>query len=81
MGQNKEQLKNDIKGGLRDLATLKDEIRVRLHLASMDLKDEWKKLEPRLHEVEQAAEKVSEATRAALHDAVDRLKKLRSRLN
>jgi len=81
MGQNTEQMKNDIKGGLSDLATLRDEIRVKLHLASMDLKDEWKKLEPHILEVEQAASKVTEATRGAVHDAVERLKKLRSKMN
>jgi hypothetical protein len=81
MSDTSEQLKRDIKGGLEDLATLRDEIRLKVHLAGMEIKDEWRKLEPQLLEVEQAAAKVSEATREALHDAVARLRKLRDRLN
>jgi hypothetical protein len=36
-----------------DLRRLADEIRVRIHLAGMDAKDAWTKLEPRVKEVEQ----------------------------
>lgn len=81
MSDTSEQLKRDIKGGLDDLATLRDEIRLKVHLAGMEIKDEWRKLEPQLLEVEQAASKVTEATRTALHDAVTKLKALRDRMN
>lgn len=81
MSDTSDQLKRDIKGGLDDLATLRDEIRLKVHLAGMEIKDEWRKLEPQLLEVEQAAAKVTEATREALHDAVAKLKKLRDKMN
>ncbi len=76
-----EQLKHDIKRGLDDLTTVRDEVRLKLHLAGMEIKDEWRKLEPQILEVEQAANKVSEATREALHDAVAKLKSLRDKMN
>jgi hypothetical protein len=73
-------LKDELKKGLDHLQTLRDEVRVRLHLAGLDAKNEWNKLEPHLFEVEQAAKEASEASRRALTDAVARLKKLRESL-
>lgn len=81
MTQGGTELKQDIEKSLEALRTLRDEVRVRLHLASMDVKDEWEKLEPRLLEVEQVAESFTEATSAAVTEAVTRLKRLRSRLS
>ena len=52
---------------------LRDEIRVRVHLAGMEAKDEWRKLDPYVIEVERAARIVTEATRAALLDATKKL--------
>lgn len=34
------------------LRTMRDEIRLKIHLASMDVKDDWSKLERRLEELE-----------------------------
>lgn len=42
----------DIDTQIRDLQTLRDEIRVKLHLAGMDAKDAWHELEPRLERLE-----------------------------
>jgi len=73
-------LKEEVKKGLDHLRTLRDEVRVRLHLAGMEARDEWNKLEPHLFEVEQAAHEASETSRRAVADAVERLKKLRASL-
>jgi hypothetical protein len=74
-------LKDDVKKGLEQLKTLRDEVRVRLHLAGMDAKDEWnKKLEPHLFEVEQAAHDASETSRRVVTEAVEKLKKFRDSL-
>ena len=62
------------------LRTLRDEVRVRLHLGGMDLKDQWAKLEPHLAEVERKAEEISDASRAAVADAVKRLQTFRASL-
>jgi hypothetical protein len=76
----KADLKDELKKGLDHLQTLRDEVRVRLHLAGLDAKQEWDKLEPHLLDVERAAHEASEASRHAVTDAVERLKKLRSSL-
>ena len=45
------------KGNLKsELQRMADEIRVRLHLAGMEAKDAWAKVEPRLREFEQKIE-------------------------
>jgi len=74
------ELKNEIEKSLGIMRTLRDEVRVKLHLASMDVKDEWRQLEPNLADVERTASEFSEATRTALAEAVKHLSRLRSRL-
>jgi len=75
------ELKNEIEKSLGLMRTLRDEVRVKLHLAGMDAKDEWWKLEPKLEELERAASEATEATRTAIADAVHKLSKLRSTLS
>jgi hypothetical protein len=43
---------NDVVARLHQLA---DEIRVRVHLAGMEARDAWAKIEPKLHDVQQRA--------------------------
>ena len=81
MSETTTNLKAEIQKGLSQIQTLRDEVRVRLHLAKLDVKDEWQKLEPRLDEIEQRAEDVSDATRTAVHDILKKLSKLRSSLS
>jgi hypothetical protein len=81
MGDTTNELKMELKKSLSDLQTLRDEVRVRLHLASMDLKDQWNKLEPYLADVEQKASDVSEASRTLIGEAVKRLEKFRASLH
>lgn len=40
----------------QELRRIADQIRVKVHLAGMDAKDAWAKLEPRLHKYERKAE-------------------------
>lgn len=72
--------RQELQKTLELVRTLRDDIRVRLHLANLDAKEEWKKLEPHLAELEQAAAGLREDTRAALSSAVERLSRLRSSL-
>jgi hypothetical protein len=84
MSQTTDELKKDIEKSIAHMQTLRDEVRVKLHLAGMDAKDEWNKLEPHLadveRDVERAAAELTEATRQAVADAVKRLTKLRDKL-
>lgn len=68
----------------RELKGLADQIRVRLHLAGMEAKDVWSKLEPKVHEFERKAEEtgaeaVSELTKMGT-ELKDQLAKLKDRL-
>jgi hypothetical protein len=78
--ETKAELKEDLKRGLAHIQTLRDEVKVRLHLASLDVKEEWNKLEPHLLDVEKAAREATEASRRAVGDAVEKLKKIRKEL-
>jgi lipid II:glycine glycyltransferase (peptidoglycan interpeptide bridge formation enzyme) len=80
MDETARELKKELQKSLGLLRTLRDEVRVKLHLASMDVKDQWKKIEPHLQEAEKAAEQVSDASRAALNEALKKLEKFRSSL-
>lgn len=80
MSQTTNDLKTELQKSLSLLATLRDEVRVSLHLANMDAKDRWAKLEPHLTQVERAARDASEASRTAVLDAVASLKSLRDSL-
>ena len=62
------------------LRGLRDEIRVRLHLATLDLKDEWQKLEPKIAEAEQYMSTVTEASASALHELERRASALQEKL-
>ena len=69
---------------IADLTALRDEIKLKIHLAEMDAKDAWKKLEPRLEAIEKdlthAGKQVGAEARAALDAAKDALKSLRNRI-
>jgi len=81
MSQMTTELNDELKKSLALLQTLRDEVRVKLHLAGMDIKDEWTKLEPHLAKVEQAAAEVSDASRTALAEAIAKVKKVRDSLH
>lgn len=57
-----------------DLQQLRDEIRVKLHLASMDLKDRFQELEPDVKAFEHRAEQVTEEVGEELHEGWTHLK-------
>jgi hypothetical protein len=80
MSDTANDLKIELKKGLSQLQTLRDEVRVRLHLANMDLKDQWNKLEPHLADVEKKAADATEASRNLISEAVKKLEKFRSSL-
>jgi hypothetical protein len=81
MNPTTQNLKKDLTQTLDQMRTLRDEVRVRMHLAQMEVKDEWNKLEPHLLDVEKAAEHLTEASVHAAQDALKELKKLRSKLS
>ena len=62
------------------MRTLRDEVKVKLHLAGMDAKDQWAKLEPELSKVERAADQATESSKKLLDETLKRLKSIRDSL-
>jgi hypothetical protein len=82
MRETTKELKAELDKSVALLRTLRDELRVKAHLAGMSAKDQWRELEPRLEAaVERAARDVSEASRQAVVDATEALKKFRSSIS
>jgi CBS domain-containing protein len=82
--QRHTNMKNDaVKGRMQDtlaqLKTLRDEIRVDLHLAGMDLRDEWSQLEKRLPDAGATA-RLREVTQEAVESLNQELRAFKSRL-
>lgn len=63
-----------------ELKRLRDEVRVRLHLAGLDARDRWNELEPSMAQVEKLAREVNEASKRKLGDLRDRLRELVERV-
>jgi hypothetical protein len=75
-----EAVKERLQDAMAELRTLRDEVRLDLHLASMDMRDEWKELEKRLPDGATAA-RLKEMTREALTALTDELRSFRERLH
>ena len=65
---------------LDELERIAEEVRVRIHLAGMDIKDEWNKLEPRVFEARQKIDAATEPPRRLIEELVQRAKKIRDAL-
>jgi hypothetical protein len=64
------------------LRTLHDEIRLKIHLADMDLRATWTRIEPEVRGAEQAARVLADETfLKALNATIARLTDLRTKLN
>jgi hypothetical protein len=80
MNQTTTDLRAEIMKLRQSLETLRDEVRVRIHLGAMDAKDAWKKIEPQIAAAEDAAEHASESSREALKKALQAVKQFRASL-
>lgn len=79
--QSQSPQSTEVRSDLETLATLRDEIRVRMHLAGMEIKDRWRELDKEVYSLEKAASTaLTEATRAALKETITRLEKFRQTL-
>jgi hypothetical protein len=66
-----------MKARLEEMKMLRDEIRLDLHLAGMELKDRWRELEPKVLEAERRAEEVGAKV---LDELVERLNNMRAKM-
>lgn len=75
------QIKEDLDRNLERLQTLRDEVKLKLHLASLDAKTEWdERLAPKVLEVEQAAKNITESSRSAAKELVAKMEEFLARL-
>ena len=75
-----ESLKTNFGEGVALLKTLRDEIRVDLHLAGLEAKTEWEKLEARYTEAERLGWEANAASKTAMDGMMAAYKKLRADL-
>ena len=79
-GQDTPQLKQEVDKAVAQLRSMRDEIRLQLHLAGMDAQEAWKKLEPSLGDLEQKLGQVNEATKSKAQELLKRFGELRDRV-
>lgn len=70
MRHTTDKLKDEVRETLDTLTTLRDEIRVQVHLAGMDAKQRWDELEQDVERVQRAAMDASEKSLHALRDTL-----------
>lgn len=75
-----QELKQHLQQSLMHLKTLRDEIRVDIHLAGMEAKDSWKKLERRFTDAENLAREASHTSKQALEEILEAFKSFRASL-
>jgi hypothetical protein len=75
-----QELKQHLHDSMGLLKTLRDEIRVELHLAGMEAKERWKKIEPRFEEAEKFAVAATHASKQALENTVETFKSFKDSL-
>lgn len=74
--------KDEARKAIDRLQSVRDEIRVQLHLAGMDAKDRWRSLEPRIQEVtDRLAHEGSEGAKKAFHEIAEEAKAFRASLD
>jgi hypothetical protein len=69
-----DSLSQELKTLMTDLTTLGDEVRLKVHLGSMDAKDTWAKLEPRLQQLQERAATATSSVKQELKDSAQELK-------
>jgi hypothetical protein len=77
MSDPRKNLDEQIRRSLADLETVRDEIRVNLHLAKMDAKDKWNALEPHIEDAKALAREATTAARKKLDDLARRARAVR----
>lgn len=66
-------LKTSFDSGLQELKTLRDQIRVRLHLVGQEARTQWEQqIEPHIGRIEQQIKEVRDDTVDAVKEAIER---------
>ncbi len=74
-------VKQDVNAALSKIATLRDEVKLHLHLASLDAKKEWDEvLEPRVLELQDGAKSIGADVKEKATDVAGKLEAFVARL-
>ena len=65
---------------LEQLHALRDALRLEMHLAGMELRERWERLEPRVGQVERRAQELGEEGRWLVEELTGHLRQLRKEL-
>ncbi len=77
MSETTKELKEELDKGVALLLTLRDEVKLKLHLAGMEAKKQWNELEPRVQTAVDAAKHATDASHKVVTEAVSALKKFK----
>lgn len=81
MNPIRQDVKAELENSVKLLQTLRDEVKVQLHLGGMELKEEWNRLEPKLEDaLQRARSDASDATRSALEEVTKSARRVRDAL-
>lgn len=71
---NTSNIKADLEKNITKLVGLRDEVKVRLHLASLDAKKEWDdKIAPHVLDAETAAKSFTDASVTKVEEAIEKV--------
>lgn len=77
----KEGLREGLEAQIKVLHGLREEIRLQMHLASLEAKSKWQELEPQVERLETMAQNAGDSARALGSDLVESFRKFRDALN
>ncbi|NOK39430.1 hypothetical protein HMI49_40305 [Corallococcus exercitus] len=67
--------------GLETLRTLRDELRLKMHLAGMETRERWRMLEPKVREAEQRADALTQEGQWLVDEVVRHLRELNKEIH
>ena len=69
--KNMAEWQDRLEKELDELRRVRDELRIKMHLAKKDAQDRWQQLEKRMSELEAHAKRAAQRTEAPLHELAD----------
>ena len=79
---NTNNIKAQVEKNVEKLAGLRDDVKVRLHLASLDLKQEWDdKIAPHVLDAETAAKNLNDAAITKVEEAIFKVQEFLGKLH
>ena len=79
---NTTNIKAEVEKNIEKLAGLRDQVKVRLHLASLDAKQEWDdKIAPHVLDAETAAKNLTDTSVSKVEEAIEKVQRFLGKLH